>query len=115
MKDFLFTLFAWLLTLPCIIAAVGFALYNPQTLPVTINPFQPAIEMPVYIPVLVAVALGFVFGALMTWAAGGRLRKERRDQRKKIHALEKQLSAANQNTVTPHNYALVPSGFFEKK
>jgi len=115
MKDFLFTLLAWLLTLPCIIVAVGFALYNPQTSPVTLNPFRPAIELPLYVPVLGAVALGFIFGAIMTWAAMGRLRRERREQKKKIKALEKQLEAANQNHVAPHNYSLIPSSFTDKK
>lgn len=115
MKDFLFTLLAWLLTIPCIIVAVGFALYNPQILPVTLNPFKPAMELPLYVPVLGAVAFGFLFGALMTWAAMGRLRHERREQKKKIKALEKQLEAANQNQVAPHNYSLIPSSFSDKK
>jgi uncharacterized integral membrane protein len=115
MKDFLFTLLAWLLTLPCIVAAVGFALYNPQISPVTLSPFRPAIEMPLYVPVLGAVAFGFIFGAIMTWAAMGRLRQERREQRKRIKALEKQIEAANQNHVSPHNYSLIPSSFNDKK
>lgn len=114
MKDFLFTLLAWLLTLPCIVVAVGFAVYNPQNLAFTLNPFRPPVELPVYVPVLCAVAVGFLFGAIMTWAAMGRLRKERREQRKKIKALEKQLEAANQNHVVPHNYSLIPSSFNDK-
>ena len=84
MKDFLFTLLAWLLTLPFIIGAVAFALYNPQTLPVTLNPFRPAVDMPVYVPVLGAIGLGFLFGAVMTWAGMGRLRRDRSELRKKI-------------------------------
>jgi uncharacterized integral membrane protein len=114
MKDFLFTLLAWLLTLPFIIGAVAFALYNPQTTDFTLNPFRPAIPLPVYVPVLGAIAFGFLFGAIMTWAAMGRLRKERRDQRKKIKALEKQIEAANQNQIPPHNYSLILSSFKDK-
>ncbi len=115
MKDFLFTLFAWLLTLPFLVGAVGFALYNPDAVTITINPFRPPLTIPVYVPVLAAIGIGFLFGAIMTWAAMGRLRKERRDQNKKIKALEKQLEASNQNMVKPHNYALIPSSFFERK
>lgn len=115
MKDFLFTLLAWLLTLPFLIGAVGFAFYNPETVTVTVNPFRPPMTLPVYVPVLTAIGLGFVFGAVMTWAAGGRLRKERRDQKKKIKALEKQLEASNQNMVKPHNYTLIPTALLEKK
>lgn len=115
MKDFVFTLLAWILTLPFIIGAVAFAVYNPDVISVTVNPFRPAVSLPVYVPVLTAIGFGFVFGAVMTWAAGGRLRKERRDQKKKIKTLEKQLEASNQNMVKPHNYALIQSAFFEKK
>lgn len=115
MKDFLFTLLAWLLTLPFIIGAVAFAIYNPQLSEFTLNPFRPATPLPVYVPVLGAIAFGFLFGTLMTWAAMGRLRKERAEQRKRIKVLEKQLDAANQNHVAPHNYSLIPSSFIDKK
>lgn len=102
MKDFLFTLLAWLLTLPFIIGAVAFALYNPQTSTFTLNPFREATELPVYVPVLGAIGIGFLFGAIMTWAATGRLRAERREQKKRIKALERQLDTAHQNqVVTP--------------
>lgn len=105
MKDFVFTLLAWLLTLPLIIGAVAFALYNQEAVSVTINPFQAAVMLPVYVPVLVAIAFGFLFGAIMTWAAMGRLRAIKREQAKRIKTLEKQLEVANQNGVKPHNYA----------
>ena len=115
MKDFLFTLLAWLLTLPCIIGAIAFALYNADIIPVTINPFRDAVEMPVYAPVLAAIAFGFLFGSLMTWAATGRLRKERREQAKRIKTLEKEIEATKIASVTPHNYALIPSSFLGKR
>lgn len=115
MKDFLFTLLAWLLTLPFIIGAVAFALYNPQISTFTLNPFRVPVELPVYVPVLGAVAIGFLFGALMTWAAMGRLRAERREQKKKIKALEKQLDAANQNQVAAVSHTLPPSLMIDKQ
>lgn len=115
MKDFLFTLLAWLLTLPFIIGAVAFALYNPQISTFTLNPFREATELPVYVPVLGAIGIGFLFGAIMTWAAMGRLRAERREQKKKIKALEKQLEAANQNQVVATNHTLPPSLLIDKQ
>ena len=117
MKDFLFTLLAWLLTLPFIVAAITFALYNQTEAAIVVNPFYEAMTMPVYVPVLAAVAIGFLFGSIMTWAAMGRLRKERSDARKKIKALEKQIANTNQAVVvpvTPHNYSLIPSSFKDK-
>ena len=115
MKDFLFTLLAWLFTLPIIIGAIAFAVYNADAVPIVINPFQDAVQMPVYVPVLTAIAFGFLFGSLMTWAGMGRLRAEKREQAKRIKTLEKELQAANTNTVTPHNYPLIPSSFLDKR
>lgn len=108
MKDFVFTLLAWLLTLPFIIGSLVFALYNQEAVPVIYNPFQESLPLPLYVPVLGAIAFGFIFGSVMTWAAMGRLRKERRDQRKKIKTLEQQAASANQNNVARHNYAALP-------
>ncbi|HEU4838451.1 MAG TPA: LapA family protein [Micavibrio sp.] len=115
MKDFLFTLLAWLFTLPCLAGAIVFALYNPDPVSVTYNPFKEPLLIPVYVPVLTAVAFGFLFGALMTWAAMGRLRAEKREQAKRIKTLEKEIQAANSNAIIPHNYALIPSSFLDKR
>jgi len=115
MKDFLFTLLAWLLTLPLIVAAVAFAVYNPDNIPVTLNPFQNPIELPVYVPVLGGIAFGFILGSLMTWAGMGRLRKQAREQKKRIKTLEKQLEVANQNQLAPHNYSVTPAALLEKR
>jgi uncharacterized integral membrane protein len=114
MKDFFFTLLAWLLTLPFIVAAVGFAVYNPAIVSVTFSPFQSPVDLPVYVPVLSAIGFGFMFGAVMTWAAMGRLRKQRREQAKKIRSLEKQLQGANSHAPVRHNYAVVPAALLEK-
>jgi hypothetical protein len=115
MKDFLFTLLAWLLTLPLIVGTVAFALYNQEAVPFVINPFLDAVTLPVYVPVLVAIAFGFVFGAIMTWAAMGRLRSEKRAQAKRIKTLEKQLEDANNNQMKHHNYSLIPTNFVDKQ
>jgi uncharacterized integral membrane protein len=118
MKDFLFTLLAWLLTLPLIIGGIMFALYNGHDVEVTYTPFGNPVIMPVYIPVLGAIALGFILGSLMTWAGMSTLRKASRDQRKKIRQLEKQLDEANTNAapaLKTHNYSLIPTNFKETK
>lgn len=94
MKDFMFTLLAWLLTLPLIVAAVAFALYNQQNVAVVLNPFMPTFDLPLYVPVLAATGFGFLLGTMMTWAAMGRLRHDRRKQAERVKNLEKQLSNA---------------------
>lgn len=101
----MFTLIAWLVTLPLIVASVVFALYNPEPISVIFNPFLSPLEIPLYIPVLAAVAFGFVFGALMTWAAMGRLRRDRRQMATRIRTLEKELADARTNAAPlDHGY-----------
>jgi uncharacterized integral membrane protein len=115
MKDLLFRSLAWILTIPLLIIAVGFAFFHTEIVGVTIAPWLAPIPLPLYIPVLTAIGCGFFFGALMTWAAGGRLRDRAREQKKRITALEKQLSIANQNTYSSHNYSETPSQFMTQK
>jgi uncharacterized integral membrane protein len=114
MKDFLFTLFAWLLTLPCLVGAIVFAVNNPEPIEVVFNPFKEALLIPVYVPVLTAIAFGFLFGSLMTWAAMGRLRAEKREQAKRIKILEKELQAAKTPVTATQNYSLIPSSFIDR-
>lgn len=115
MKDFLFRFFAWIITLPLLVGSVAFAFFHTQKVDVIWSPFHAPASIPLYIPVLTAIAFGFFFGALMTWAAGGRLRDKARTQKKKIAALEKQLAATNQNTYKSHNYSIVPTRLLERK
>lgn len=115
MKDFLFTLLAWLLTLPCLVGAVVFAVNNPEPVAIIFNPFKDPLLIPVYVPVLTAIAFGFLFGALMTWAAMGRLRAEKREQAKRIKTLEKEIQTVNAAPITPHNYSLIPSSFLDRR
>lgn len=116
MKDFLFTLLAWLLTLPVIVGAIGFAIYNPDIVPVMISPFREAVPMPLYIPVLIAVAFGFLFGSLMTWAGMATLRRERRECKKQLRLLEKEYNdlKIRAGKLSSDNYALIPSAFMDK-
>lgn len=115
MKDFLFRFIAWIITLPLLVIAVGFAFFHTQVIELTIAPWLAPYSVPLYLPVLTAIGFGFLFGAMMTWAAGGRLRTRAAEQKKKIAALEKQLSIANQNTYNSHNYGEVPRQFFDRK
>lgn len=103
MKDFSFRVLAAVLTVPLFFAVVVFAFLHTQPVEVTITPWHPVYVMPLYLPVMIAITIGFFFGALMTWAANGRLRAKAREQKRKIDALEKQLSLANENTYKYHN------------
>jgi uncharacterized integral membrane protein len=116
MKDFFFTLLAWLITLPFIAASACFAFFNQEEVAISINPLYPPIPLPLYVPVLGAIAFGFLFGAIMTWAAGGDQRRKLHKQKKRINHLEKQL--VNGVTANPrpfHNYGLIPTRLLQKR
>lgn len=115
MKDFLFTLLAWLLTLPFLIGAIAFAVYNGGDVTVIANPFKDPLTLPLYVPVLFAIGIGFLFGSIMTWAAMGSLRAQRREQAKKIKVLEKQLEDVKNPSPVRHNYAATPLKLLGRK
>lgn len=115
MKDFMFRILAWIVTLPVFVVAVAFAFFHPQPVEVLLSPLHGAITVPLYLPVLGGIVFGFVFGALMTWAANGRLRAKAREQKRKIAALEKQLASNNQTTYKYHNIVTNPRLLLERK
>ncbi|MCI5061030.1 MAG: LapA family protein [Alphaproteobacteria bacterium] len=89
-------LLRWILALPLIVGAVLFALAHPTPVPVTWNPFEPAIDLPLYFVALSFFGVGFILGAFISWLGMGKVRKERRQQRKQIKKLEKDIHAANE-------------------
>jgi uncharacterized integral membrane protein len=110
MKDLVFKILVWVLTLPLLLAVVAFALFHYQTVSITLNPFGGTITVPLYLPVLIAMAFGFVIGTVLTWAAGLRVRAEKRALQKKISALEKELALKKAPTPIQqrHDYARTP-------
>ncbi len=74
-----------LLAAPLLFLLVLFALSNPQPVRLGIWPTDFAIELPLSIAILVAMAASFIIGAAMLWfaaiAAGGRARLAERETR----------------------------------
>jgi len=84
-------LLRWMISLLVTVAAILFAVANRHLVPVNWSPFDPSITVPVFMPVLVGVAFGFVLGAFMVWLNSSDLRRERRRQKRLIHKLEHDL------------------------
>ncbi len=82
----------WLVTLPIAILAVLFAISNLDPVPVGLWPFA-AIDLPLYLVALGALALGFVGGELVAWINGRHWRREARKRQRRIEALERELEA----------------------
>ncbi len=75
-------------------AALGlFAASNREAVSLTLWPLAFALDLPLYLALLATLLAGFVIGALTAWIAGGRWRREARQRRRRIRALEHELAA----------------------
>ena len=85
----------WLIALPIIVGCFIFAVSNPDPISVVLNPNTSAIELPLYIIAFGALGIGFLFGAAILWLSMGKLRKERKQYKKTVKKLEKEISEIN--------------------
>ena len=81
----------WILGLIVTVVAILFAVANRDSVPVTWSPFESAINLPVYAVALSGALLGFLIGGAFVWLDAGTVRRERRQQKKKISRLERTL------------------------
>jgi uncharacterized integral membrane protein len=89
----------WIIALPIIVGAVLFALAHPDPVMITWNPFQEPVELPLYFVVFAFLGIGFLLGAFMAWMGMSRVRSERRQQKKTIRQLEKDINEANEKVM----------------
>lgn len=69
---------------------VWFAVANRQVTDVSLAPFPASLEIPVYLLVLAALALGVVVGGGSHWFAAGSQRRRARHDRRKLAAVERE-------------------------
>jgi uncharacterized integral membrane protein len=91
-------------------ALVAFAIFNRQLVTVIYSPINEPAQLPLYLVTLGLFAFGFIIGGTVVWlnTAPGQF-KVRRQQRKKIKALEKELASGKPET--PRS-APPPTDFF---
>lgn len=89
---------AWLVSLPVILVIISFAASNRAPVTLKLWPLPFSFDVPLYLTILPAFALGFVVGGSALWfSVLGRLWRGRRAQRKaeKLNAeLEKERTQA---------------------
>ena len=83
----------WLVTLPLAIIIVLFAESHRDGVSVTFWPIPLAIEAPLYLIVLLALAVGFIAGELVAWINGRHHRRHARRRARRIEELERELGA----------------------
>lgn len=87
------SLFAFILT----ISIAWFCIINAQSVEIKWSPVHDALTLPLYTAIIGGLIIGFVVGALSMWINDGNLRKTKRQQKKQIKNLEKELSRTNIN------------------
>ena len=97
-----------------VVAAVlgSFAASNRESVALGLWPLPVLAELPLYIAVLGALLLGMLVGAVATWLAGGRRRRQARQRTRRLAALERDLAATQALPADPaeHLPALAARG-----
>ncbi|MDE0175569.1 MAG: lipopolysaccharide assembly protein LapA domain-containing protein [Defluviicoccus sp.] len=85
-------IFYRLVFIPVAAAFVVFAVANRHALTLNLWPLPLEIDLPVYIAVLGALAVGMVIGGSAQWISDGKWRRRARADKRKASALERRLT-----------------------
>ena len=84
----------WAATLIAAALLIPFALSNREPVSLGLWPLPFFVDLPLYLLVLLLLLAGFVIGASTTWIGGRRKRRELRRGRRRVEALERELTTA---------------------
>jgi uncharacterized integral membrane protein len=91
----------WIFVLIVALVLALFAVSNRAMVALGLWPVPLLVEIPLYVAVLAALALGFLIGELAAWIAGRRWRREARRHARRIASLEGELRATQVQLVGP--------------
>ncbi len=101
---------SWLLGLPLLVVAVVFAVSNRHPVRAELWPFPFHLDMPLYIAVLVPLAVGLLAGVVIGWLANAPARREARRNRRRAKDLEHEVEVLRKPANDAEGRALVVSG-----
>ncbi|MCS5597192.1 MAG: lipopolysaccharide assembly protein LapA domain-containing protein [Alphaproteobacteria bacterium] len=81
----------WALTLPFIILVVGFSAFHTDDVTINLQPIANNFELPLFVPVIGFLFLGFIWGVVISWLNAAPLRHKNRGLNKEIKTLNKQI------------------------
>ncbi len=82
----------WIIGFVVTVAAAGFAVLNRHNTEIYWNPVgADVLDVPVWLVALGFMAIGFLLGGFVVWMNSGKVRSERRQQKKEIKKLEKEV------------------------
>jgi lipopolysaccharide assembly protein A len=82
-----------LVVLACAVILILFAISNREAVSLALWPFPFLVETPLYLFFFLSLLAGGLLGASAAWFAGRDNRRELRRRRRRIEALERELSA----------------------
>jgi len=91
----------WIFVLIVAFVLALFAVSNRETVALGLWPVPFLVEIPLYVAVLAALAVGFLIGEFAAWIAGRRWRREARRHARRIASLEGELRATQAQLVGP--------------
>ena len=83
----------WLSVLVVAAALALFAASNRGLVALACWPLPFVVELPLYLPIVLTLLVGFIAGAFSAWVGGWRRRREARRRSRRIAALERELAA----------------------
>ena len=83
----------WILVALAAVVLAAFAASNHEMMSFGLWPLPWLLEVPAYLAVLGALLLGFLAGTLVVWIGGRHPRRELRRCRRRVAALERELTA----------------------
>jgi uncharacterized integral membrane protein len=93
--------FAWIVTLPIIAIITVFAVMNRQDVALNLWPLPWDFAMPVFLLTLLLILFGFVFGVLVMWFSGAKLRRQHRQTRRELDAAKMELHTLRRQPPQP--------------
>ena len=91
----------WIFVLFVALVLALFAVSNREAVSLGFWPVPFLVEVPLYIALLAALAIGFLAGQFAAWFAGRRRRREARRHARRIAVLEGELRATQAQLVGP--------------
>ena len=87
----------WILSVAITFIVIAFALVNRNPVEMVWSPVHAPASLPLFLPVLIGVAFGFLSGGFMVWLNGAAVRREQNRQKKIIRELGKQIDQTVEN------------------
>ena len=91
----------WIVLAVVALALALFAASNRAPVALGLWPFGVALELPLYLAILLTFFVGLLCGALAAWVGGRHWRREARQRRRRVTALESELEATQAQLAGP--------------